>query len=292
MEPKLLNTRDYQLISQLNLHSRHRMAGLISGEQNSPARGGGIEFADYREYQAGDDIKRVDWAVFLRSRRLLIRLCAEEKELTLLLMLDISRSMQFGDPDKLWVARRITAVLAGIALHGGNRTGVITMGKQLQELLPPEPSRITLAGVVNALERIEPVENINPQACLRQFASRYSRKCMVVVISDLLFPEWNQVITGLAATGCESYFIQILAPQELHPPQLGEVTLVDLEGTGEVSLHMDYPVIYGYRKVVSDFLNEVRQTCRRQGLGYSLALTDIPLSRILHRELKTGGLLC
>ena len=266
------------------------MAGLVSGEQNSPTRGGGIEFADYREYQAGDDIRRVDWAVFLRLRRLLVRLCAEEKELTLFLWLDISRSMQFGMPNKLWMAKRIAAVLAGVALHGGNRTGIITMGKRIQELLPPELSRVSLAAVVKALEQIEPVDSMDIKACLRQFASRYSRKCMVVLLSDFLYPEWDQIITGLAATGCESYAIQIMAPQELHPPQLGEVTLVDLEGRGEVSLHVDYPVMGEYRKVLDGFIKDVRQACHRQGLGYSLTATNTPLAHVLLHELRKGGL--
>lgn len=292
MDKKLLTARDYQLINQLSLVSRRRMAGLVSGEQNSPARGGGIEFADYREYQAGDDIRRVDWAVFLRLRRLLIRLCAEEKELTLLVLLDISRSMRFGTPDKLWISRRIAAVLTGIALHGGNRAGVMTLGKQLQELLAPEYNQVSLARVVNALERIEPVDNVDPLACIRQFASHYSRKCMVVMISDFLFPEWSQVITGLAATGCESYIIHTMSPQELAPPQLGEVTLVDQEGLGEIALHVDYAMIQEYRKLLDGFLKDIRQTSRRKGLGYSLAASDISLEDILHRELKKGGLLC
>lgn len=292
MNNKLLTAQDYQLIQQLSLVARRRMSGLVSGEQNSPARGGGIEFADYREYQAGDDIRRVDWAVFLRLRRLLVRLCAEEKELTVLIMLDISRSMQFGTPDKLWISKRIAAVLAGISIYGGNRAGVVSLGKQLQELLPPEYHQVSLAGVVTALERIEPVSYIDPKACIRQFASRYSRKCMVVMISDFLFPEWNQVITGLAATGCESFIIHTMAPQELDPPQLGEVTLVDLEGMGEMTMHVDYRTSHEYRKVLDDFLRDIRKSCRRHGLGYCLAASDIPLAEIMHRELTKGGLLC
>lgn len=292
MNNKLLTARDYLLIQQLSLVARKRMPGLVSGEMNSPARVGGIEFADYREYQAGDDIRRVDWAVFLRIRRLLVRLYAEEKELTVLIMLDISRSMRFGTPDKLWISQRIAAVLAGIVIYSGNRAGVVSMGKQLQELLPPEYNQPSLAEVVAALERIEPADKIDPKACIRQFASRYGRKCLVVMISDFLFPEWNQVITGLAATGCESFIIHTMAPQELDPPQLGEVTLVDPEGMGEMVMHVDYATGNEYRKVLDNFLHEIRKVCRRHGLGYSLAVSDMSLAEIMRRELIKGGLLC
>ncbi len=292
MDKKLLNARDYELITQLSLLAKRRMTGLVSGEQNSPARGGGIEFADYREYQPGDDIRRVDWSVFLRLRRLLVKLCAEEKELTLLMLLDTSRSMRFGTPDKLWLGKRIAAILAGIALNDGNRTGLLTFGKQLHELLPPERGRVSLAAIVSAIERIEPVEHMNPMACIRQFASRYGRKCMAVLISDFLYPEWNQVLTGLAVSGCESYAIQILAPEELEPVNMGEVTLVDMEGMGEIGLHIDYPMIKQYRKIMDDYLKDISRICRRERLGYSLITTDAPLAKVLHSELKKGGLLC
>ena len=106
MEKRLLDAQDYQLIQQLSIAAKRRIAGLATGEQRSPHYGGGIEFADYRDYQAGDDIRQIDWSVFLRLRRLLVKLCAQEKELTLMILIDISRSMRFGKPDKLWMAAR------------------------------------------------------------------------------------------------------------------------------------------------------------------------------------------
>jgi uncharacterized protein (DUF58 family) len=228
----------------------------------------------------------------MRLRRLLVKLCAEERELTLMLMIDVSSSMNFGTPDKLWVAKRIAAVLAGIALHSGNRAGVVLMGSELHELLPPGHSRPNLAGVVEALERAHPEQKINPKLCIRQFASHYGRKCMVVMLSDLLFPEWGQVISGLAASGCESYVLQIMASEELNPPLIGEVTLVDLEGLGEVSLHVDQKMARLYRQELVDFLKEIRQTCNRESLGYSMISSNTPLVQVLYHDLRKGGLLC
>ena len=98
---KLLNPKELELTRQLSIHARRKTAGIVTGEQRSLARGSGIEFADYREYQAGDDIRQIDWSVFLRMRRLLVKLSAEEKELTLMIIMDTSKSMSFGSPDKL-----------------------------------------------------------------------------------------------------------------------------------------------------------------------------------------------
>ena len=292
MADRLLDAKDYQLIAELSLAAKRRVTGLVTGEQRSPVQGGGIEFADYREYQPGDDVRRIDWSVFLRLRRLLVRVCAEEKELTLMLILDNSRSMRFGEPDKLWVAARLAAVLAGIALHGGNRAGVATLGGHLRELLRPERSRASLIAVLDAISRLEPAEAVDLLTCTREFAARYGRKTMVVFVSDLLYPEWPQVLGGLAASGCEGYVVQLLAPEELDPPFLGKVTLVDVEGLGETSLHIGQGVMQQYRRELAVFLREVRRTCHRQGLWHAMVPSDRPLDRVLHSTLRQGGPVC
>jgi uncharacterized protein (DUF58 family) len=292
LEQRLLDAADYKLISQFSLVVKRRVTGMITGEQRSPALSGGIEFADYRAYQPGDDVRRIDWSAFLRLRRLLVKLCAEEKELTLMLMLDISRSMRFGSPDKLWLAARLGAVLAGVALHGGNRAGVLAWGEHLREVWRPQSSQASLAGLVKAVAAVEPAARIDPVLCLREFSARYGRKCLSVLLSDLLFPEWPQVVSGFAASGCEGYVLQILAADELDPPHLGEVTLVDLEGAGEVPLHIGNDIARLYRREVALFLQEVRHSCHRQGLGHAMLASDTPLARILHTDLRQEGLLC
>ncbi|MCL6590377.1 MAG: DUF58 domain-containing protein [Firmicutes bacterium] len=292
MSQRLLDSRDLEMINQLSLVAKRRMVGLITGEQRSPVLGGGIEFADYRDYQPGDDIRRVDWPVFLRLRRLLVKVCAEERELTLIIMLDISRSMAFGSPEKFWTAKRLAAILAGIALHDGNRVGILTTGMNLKAPLPPEQGRIPLAGVAGIIEGLEPVDAINPLNCLRQFEIRYGRKCMLIFISDLLFAEWDQFLAGLGACGSECHVLQILAPEETNPPLLGEVTLVDLENGDELALHLDQQLLRRYRQELARFLQGVRRACHRENLGHILLSTNSSLVRMLHHDLRQGGLVC
>lgn len=292
MNNKLLDAREYELINHLNLIVKRRMSGLVTGEQRSPIQGGGIEFADYREYQPGDDIRQVDWAVFMRLRRLLVKLCAEERESTIIFMLDISSSMNYGTPNKLWIAQKLIAVLSGISLKSGDRVGVVLMGTKLHELLHPGHSQLTLNEVIKALEQVHPESNVKPLTCARRFATLYGRKCMVIFLSDLLFHEWNQVVQCLASSGCETYLLQILANEEFEPPLLGEVTLVDLEGLGEVPLHIDEKVAELYHKEVAFFLREIRQLCNRESLGYSMISSNTPLVQMLYQDLRKGGLLC
>ena len=292
MGKRLLEPQDYQLMKQLSLATKRRVTGLLIGEQRSPIQSGGIEFADYRAYQPGDDLRLIDWMVFLRLRQLLVKLCAEEKEFTLILILDLSKSMKFGEVEKLWTAKRLAAILAGIALNDGNRAGVLAMGSGLEEIVLPARGRASLTEVVNKIAGVEPVERFDPLAAVRRFAARYGRRCMFVLLSDLLFPEWDQVIRGLAASGSEGYIIQMLSQEELAPPYMGEVTLVDLEGWGEVPLHVSKEIAGWYLGELNVFLNEVRAACHRRGLGHVLISSDIPLARSFHTYLKQEGLLC
>lgn len=289
---KLLDAKDYEIISQLRLMTKRRMHGLVTGEQRSPNQGGGIEFADYREYQPGDDIRQIDWPVFLRLRRLLVKLCAEEKELTLMLLLDHSQSMSYGTRDKLRQAVRVAAIFAGIALQSGNRVGIFSLGDRTGELVPPFRNQMSLFGVIEALSRIEPVREPLMAESAKHFVTRYGRKCVWVLLSDLLFPEWPQVINHLGAGGAEGYILQILAPEERHPAFWGEVTLVDSENGTEVPLHIGQAIAKQYQTELAQYLAEVRELSRHWGMQHFLIESDAALDRIFHHELRKGGLIC
>ena len=291
MEP-LLAPRDLDLIRRLDLRARRRLAGQATGEQRSPALGGGIEFADYREYVPGDDVRQVDWSVFLRFRKLLVKLCAEEKELTLMVCVDTSRSMAWGEPQKFRQALRVASVLGGVALSSGNRAGVLAWGAELREVTAPLRGARSVPALVERLRRLEACETGNLLACTRQFASRYARRCLAVVISDLLTPDWAAVLTGLGASGCETHVIQVMAPGELDPPQSGEVTLVDSETSQETALLVDAPTLDRYRAATQAWLAAVEGQCRASGLGYALVRSDADLPRVFLETLRKEGLVC
>jgi uncharacterized protein (DUF58 family) len=292
VETAFFEPGDYELVKQMKLAVKRKVAGLATGEQRSPVKGGGIEFADYREYIPGDDVRQVDWSVFLRFRKLVVKLCAEEKELTLMVILDSSRSMNFGAPDKFRIAKRIGGILAGIAIQNGNRAGIVSLGKKLHEAVRPERNRVALTSLVRSLGALDPVEFADPSACVREFAARYGGKCVAVFLSDLLFPQWEDVIGVLAASRCESYVVQILDRTELDPPRLGELTLVDIEDGSEVPLHIDRETTRRYLKELDGFLFGVERLCKSRGIGYSLVPTDTALAGVFHQDLIRGGLLC
>jgi uncharacterized protein (DUF58 family) len=283
---------DYELAQGLSLRARKRLSGFAAGEQRSPATGGGIEFADYREYAAGDDVRLLDWSVYLRSRKLLVKLCAEEKELTLVSIIDVSRSMNFGTPSKLELAKRIATVLACIAVRGGNRAGVTALGASLLEPIRPERKKLTMSGIARAVHALEPDPRSSPEAALRQFASAYKGKCIAVLISDLLFPGWQRCLDALASSGCEAHVIQVLAPEELAPPDRGEVTLVDMEDGSELPSQLDDALLARYAEALESFLARTGSECARRGLGRCLVGSDANLARVFHEDFVKAGILC
>jgi uncharacterized protein (DUF58 family) len=283
---------DYELAQGLSIRARRRLSGFAAGEQRSPATGGGIEFADYREYVPGDDVRLLDWTVYLRSRKLLVKLCAEEKELTLVAIVDISRSMDYGTPTKLELAKRIASVLACVALRGGNRAGVAALGASLLEPIRPERKKLTMAGIARAVHALEPVAASSPEAALRQFAASYGGKCVAVLLSDLLFPRWQKSLDALASSGCEAHVVQILAPEEFAPPERGEVTFVDMEDGSETATHLDDALLGRYGEALEAFLARTGAECARRGLGRCLLRSDSSLERVFYEDFKRAGIVC
>jgi len=292
MKAGILLPGDRELASSLGLATRRRYAGLAAGEQRSPAVGGGIEFADYREYLPGDDPRAVDWAVYRRLGKLLVRICAEERELTLMILLDASRSMDHGEPGKLGHARRLACILAGIAIGGGNRAGLCSLGPGLIEALRPERGKASLEGFEGACARLLPLAEFRPAEALDGFVARYGRRCVAVLISDLMFPEWPQVLGALAASGCEAQVLQVLSRDELDPAVRGETTFVDAETMREAPIHADAATLMRYANELEGFLGSVRRTCGGLGLGWALAPTDGDVARLFRDELCEGGFLC
>ncbi len=289
---RLLAEREVALLAKLRLAPRRRPAGFAPGEQRSPVLGGGIEFAEYREYRPGDDLRLLDWAVFLRLRRLLVKVSAEERELALVVILDTSRSMLFGSAEKLLAAKRLAGALGGIAIASGDRAGLCVLGPRLLEPLRPERAKLSLAELFRAAAAVGPVEGGDPVASLRGFAARHGRSCLAVLVSDLLFPAWAAALGELAASGCEAHVVQVLAPEELAPRATGETTFVDLEDGSEAPLFLDEAAAARYGSELGAFLAAVRGECARLSLGYALVPSDAPLAAALHGPLRKAGLLC
>ncbi len=274
-------------LERLALANRTRLRGVWGGRHRSTRLGESLDFADYREYNPGDDYRRIDYNLWARLGVVLIRLFEAEDEMPLQIVIDNSRSMDFGD--KFPAAQRLTAMVTYMALISGERIRLATV---------PEPGSSGLVGPwarhVSAWPKMETwLEDLDPDggtdlvAASRIVASTVSRG-PIVLVSDLLQPGWQQAI-DLFGTARGGVVLHVLSPAELDPDLTGDLTLRDIETRSEVPVSMSGDAVERYKDRVQEFVGEAARRCRRVGLDYVLATADTEVLDRTLRQLVAGG---
>src|SRR3954464_9253335 len=179
LEPQFLHR-----LEQLELVSRKIFLGRMKGERRSKRKGQSVEFADYRNYVVGDDLRFLDWNLFARLDRLFIRLFLEEEDLHFYILLDNSLSMDFGSPTKLHYAKQIAAALGFIGLVNLDRVVIEAFNDRLVQSLPPVRGRRSLWRMMDFLRSLEPAGPSDLRKALRTFSMKCSGKGIVVLLSD------------------------------------------------------------------------------------------------------------
>jgi uncharacterized protein (DUF58 family) len=222
------------LLRALDLTVRRRIQGLVPGEHRSPGVGAGIELAQVRPYQPGDDVRHLDWNVTARMREPHVRVHVAERALTTWLVLDTSPSMAFGTADrrKADVAEGVALALGAVATRRSNRLGVLTHGGLVERTLPPRQGRSGLLGLLLALRDEIPEEGggaTSPAPALGRAASLAQSHGLVVAGSDVRGPrDWADPLRRLRARH-GVIAVEIRDPREQELPNVGDLALVDPE---------------------------------------------------------------
>src|ERR1700736_2945572 len=182
----LLDPQFLARLEQLELVSRKIFLGRMKGERRSKKKGQSVEFADYRNYVIGDDLRHLDWNLFARLDRLFIRLFMEEEDLHFYLLVDNSLSMGFGTPTKLHYARQVAAALAFIGLVNMDRVVIEVFNDQLTQSMPAARGRRSLWRVMDFLQKLQPAGPSNLRESLKTFTMKSSGKGIVVLLSDMM----------------------------------------------------------------------------------------------------------
>ncbi|MDV6033492.1 MAG: DUF58 domain-containing protein [Phycisphaera sp. RhM] len=275
-------------LSAIPLTTRRPMLGTVSGRHQSPHRGSSVEFAEYRRYQPGDDLRRLDWRAYGRSDRYYVKEFEADTNLRLVLVLDGSGSMGFGD--KLQAARQIAATLAYIAIRQGDAAGLICAGDAGSELLPPR----RIAGQVSVL--FERLRNLQAdgvttlEETLHQLAETIRERALIVVISDLLLepPTLRSAVEHLAFRKHDVAVFHLMDPLELQPDWDRPIRLDDMEGDESILVDPD-EIAAGYAEAVQDFLEEVERISRETAVDYHRVMLDRPIEESLMGFLAGRG---
>ncbi len=278
-------------LEYLAIVSRKVYAGRMRAERRSKKTGAGIEFADHREYVAGDDFRYLDWNVYQRTGRLLVRLFEEEEDLSVYVLVDTSRSMGMGAPSKLHYAKKIAAALAYIALANLDRVSVLSFAEQMSGRLAPTRGKNRIFKVFDFLAPLEADGETDLRTALRTFAAQNKRRGVAILISDLYDPRgYEDGINQLRYAKFEPYVLQLFDPAEADPPLHGDVRLVD-EETGE---HRDVTitprVLERYREAHRRYRAQVAEFCGQKQVAYHSLSTAVPFDDAVLQVLRAGGL--
>ena len=298
MNPQLLLDGAFaRRLERLTLVSRKRLIGQGQGDRRSLRKGSSLEFADYRHYVEGDDPARVDWNIYSRTDTLFVRLYEEEEVLNVHLLVDASRSMDWGEPAKLRYARRLAAALGYVALNASNRLFIWPLGATASSFGPSwgrgraGPMLAFMDEFKSAQVATPILAGLNAPPDLEQSLNTFSSRAggLVVLVSDLLSPSWEKALGRLAGRSGEVVVLHTLSPQELRPALGGDVRLIDRESGAAVSVTLNNDAIRLYSQRLDEWRRTVETFCARHGMAYVPIDTGMALETLVFDVLRRRG---
>lgn len=282
-------------LDRLDIVSRRVMSGKLKGERRGKKRGSSVEFADYRPYVAGDDLRHIDWNLYARLDRLFLRLFLEEEDLSVSLLLDVSASMDWGAPNKLLYAKRLAAALGYAGLVHYNRVHFYSITDRIEDQLPNLRGRHPVGRMIDFLDK-QPAGGAGDLAgaCKRFTRARRDRG-IVILISDLLDKgDLRAALRLLTGDRYEVYVVQVLSPQEVDPEKAelaGDLRLVDCEDAARSEVSITPTLIKHYRARVQAYCEQARAECLRRGMAYIMSETSVPLETLVLTYFRERGML-
>jgi uncharacterized protein (DUF58 family) len=295
-------------LEQLSLLSRRSFGGQQRAERRSRRRGSSLEFADYRDYTPGDDLRRLDWNLYGRLDRFYVKLFEEEEELPIHLLVDDSASMRWrpadgrgraidSRPSKFDLARRLAAALAYIGLAHLDHVHLHwlstdpTSGRALDLGRGKAQFHRALEFLARA-DEFNGAPSVDLTRALRRFGGSVRRRGLVLLISDLLDPagEFFEGIEFLLYHGFDVQLIHVLDPAELRPALLGDLRIAEAEGRGNLDVTADEAMLREYAREFGAFLEQTERFARQRRIAYLRGLTDVPFEEFTLRALRLAGL--
>lgn len=289
----LLSPDFLRRLEALELVARRVRARRLKGERLSRRKGRGAEFADYRPYCSGDDLRFLDWNLYGRLEKLFVRLFQEDEELHVTLLIDASPSMRFGLPTKLRYAQQVAAALGFVGLGQHDRVTVETTGAEPAHRTNAFRGRSSLRRLIAFLDGIPADAAPSPlSADLRAFAGRATGRGLCVVLSDFLDKGgYQEGLRALAARGLEVVAVQLLAPEELDPTMVGDLKLTDAEDGDEAEITVSAPMLAHYKAALGAHQQELHRFCTSRGITFVTTNTAVPFESLVLNSLRGRGLL-
>lgn len=288
------NARDFlrkysHTLDRIEFVSRTPGSITGTGRRTGTASGHSVDFADYRRYNYGDDIRYVDWNIYARLRKLFLRQFRAEAELAIHLLLDTSNSMNFGQLPKLEFAGKLAAAFGYVGFGKQDRVGLTTFSDRLHKFLPPQRGNRQLVQILKMLDEMSPDGTSNFEQAFKSYAARASSRGLAVVLSDCFsLGGYQNAFRCLAYSGFEVVVIRILAEEELQPDWEDGMELRDLEHSDRRGSIVSNSAASRYLQSMQEYSMELATFCSREGFPLVEAVSSISFEELTIRLMRAG----
>jgi len=283
-------------LSQIGIRARKVAEGLLSGQHQSNQFGQNIEFSDYREYVPGDDLRHIDWRAYGRTDRLYIKRFEAETAMRAVIVMDVSRSMLYGEgpQQKIQYGADLAAAIATLIILQKDSAGLALYDEELRYWLAPSGTPEQLRHIYNALETCRPNNKTLTGPTLEFIAARMSRRGFLILISDF-WDKAEETLSGLshfAGRGFEVLVFHLLTREEVEFPFLGSMEIEGLEEKEPLETE-GRSIREAYRTRLADHQEQLRSGCAKLAIDYTQIITDQPvdlaLRQVLAQRRRTSG---
>lgn len=257
------------------------------GEHPSSRKGFSLEFSDYRTYQRGDDLRYVDWNIYRRLDRLLLKVFTAEEEMNVYLLVDTSSSMAEGKPAKIDCAKKIAAALGYIGLKNLDRVGGASFSSALHAPLTLGRGRKQILSLFNFLLKLSCNGATDLRSTIHAFTHLFPHPGLVVVVSDFFDPAgWRVALEELARKKYQLLVVHVVDDQEVNPKSRGDVALSDVESRRERRLLLDSDLVRRYQEELGDYFKEIEAVCASRRIDYLRTTTQVPFDDFVRQALR------
>jgi uncharacterized protein (DUF58 family) len=291
-DDQLLSPEFMAKLEQLEILSRKIFVGRLKGERRSKRRGESVEFADYRNYVVGDDLRFLDWNIYARLEKLLLKLFMEEEDLNVTVLVDCSKSMNWGNPNKGMYVKRVAAALAYIGLVNYDRISLYAYADTLAHEMRGVRGRRLIGPVCQFLQDVPLAGTSNFTAVAKRFAVRHTAKGVVIVLSDFMDKGgYADGLRYLLGRDLDLYVIHVLSPEEVDPTLAGDLKLRDIEDDDLAEVTISKPLLDRYKANLQSYCSELKDHCTRRGITYLFTSTRVAFDQLVLSYLRQRGLL-
>jgi uncharacterized protein (DUF58 family) len=288
----LFDDKFQRKLEYLALVSRRVFAGRLRAERRTKKSGSGVEFADHRDYQPGDDFRYLDWNVYQRFEKLLVRLYEEEEDLAIYFILDTSASMAFGDGRKLRYAKKVCAALAYVGLANLDRVTMVTTSDRVMERMPETRGKARIFKAFRFLREVKAEGTTDLGDAMKTFVAQNKRRGLAVLVSDLYDPRgFEKGINVLRYNKFDPFVVHVTDPGEGKPKLNGDVLVYDCETGDEREVTVTAKVLSLFGEAYAEYVATIDRFCATHQVSYVTASVDVAFDELILRVFRRGGFL-